>query len=343
MKKFNLLSREYRPYIVIFCLALIIFSAVIFIGATAFSNLYKPDPKGAVEPYKPSVSLPGSEDGNVEESGGDSAQEEQAASEEPKVEKKTELQELVESSSRINVLILGKEDTRTDTIMVASFDPETQCADLISVPRDTYVDVPGFKDETQFHKINSIYGKKGTKGLMQEIANILGVPLHYYVKLDYQGVSSIVDVLDGVEIDVKQDMKYDDIWADPPLHIDIPKGKQVLDGETALKYLRWRQNNEKSGSGSDISRTSRQRDFIKVVLKKSLGTQFVAVISTAMKFVETDMGPADMVYYAENAAGMNTSKLKTYITPGKAIAHSPYYVSNFNEAEKMMIDIYKRQ
>lgn len=327
-----------KTYLKIFGIAFIVFTIIIYIGVNAFTKMYKPDDFDEVKPYNPEVTLPTGDIKNKP-----------TANETVKVKEKTELEKLVETSDRINVLVVGHEGKRADTIMIASYDPDKKLIDVISVPRDTYININSFTDEAQYHKINSVFGAKtsnggGVKGLMQVTANILQVPIDYYVQLDYQAVSSIVDVLGGVQVNVHIDMLYDDPKADPPLHIEIAKGSQLLDGETAVKYLRWRQNNVKDGPGDDISRTSRQRAFIVKLLKKSVSMKLPSVISTGFKFIKTDMDLAEALYYGNSAVGLDLSKVKTYVLPGDPIDKSPwYYMHDYDKVDTLMQEIYGRE
>lgn len=149
-------------------------------------------------------------------------------------------QNLVE---RVNILVFGTDGVRADTILVLSYEVSAQSIDIISIPRDTYHHVPGHNNKDQ-KKINAVYGfgkgDGGSPGMKQQIANLLNMPMHYFVKVDYNGVSDIIDVIGGVEVDVHRNLYYDDPKATPPLHIHISKGVQVLDGKNSVGYLRWR-------------------------------------------------------------------------------------------------------
>jgi len=326
-----------KEYAKIFGIAFIVFSVIIYIGVTAFTNMYKPDDFDEVKPYQPEVTLPDGELKEVPKTGSQG-----------QGKKKTELEKLVEGSERVNVLVVGHEDARTDTIMFASYDPEKQMVDVISIPRDTYINVTTFLDQVQYHKINSVYGQKeskggGIRGLMQQVANILQVPIDYYVQLDYQAVSSVVDVLGGIEVDVKMHMRYDDPKSNPPTHIDIQEGLQVLNGSTAIDYLRWRQNNEGTVKEGDVQRTARQREFVMKVIKKSLSKDLPAVVSTGFKFVKTDMDLAEMAYYGNSAVSLNMSNVETYILPGDVSKNGSYYMHDYDAVDALMQEIYKKE
>lgn len=259
------------------------------------------------------------------------------------IDNRTELQKLVDESERINVLVFGTDGARADTIMLASYDPSRQLVDVISIPRDTYHYVPGHERSDQ-KKINAVYGlgksDGGSLGMKQEIANLLGIPVHYYVKVSYSGVADIIDLIGGVQVNVPFNMDYDDEYADPPLNIHIPKGLQVLNGQNSMKYLRWRQNNDGSNQGGDIGRISRQQEFVILAAKKAIGPKLPVVMKTAFNYVHTDMGINDAIYYANSLVEFNTSRIDTYRLPGEWTGY--YYVHDPAEAEDMLTSIYSR-
>lgn len=261
------------------------------------------------------------------------------------VDTRTELERLVDASDRINVVAFGTDGGRADTIMFVSYSPSDQLLDVVSIPRDTYHAVEGHNLSGQ-KKINAVYGFKengGSAGMKVAVSDVLNVPVNYYVKLNYRGVENIIDVLGGVEINVFKHLQYDDPWSDPPLHIDIPAGRQVLNGANAIKYLRWRKNNGESGDG-DIGRIQRQQDFVIAAAKKAFSFKLPVVIKTTFSYIRTDMELDKMLYYGTTATDFNFSNLKTYELPGDVttISHVSYLLHDPADTEKMMINIYNR-
>lgn len=261
------------------------------------------------------------------------------------VDNRTELERLVDASDRVNVVAFGIDGGRADTIMFVSYSPSDQLLDVISIPRDTYHPVEGH-DLSGQKKINAVYGFKkdgGSAGMKVAVADVLNVPIDHYIKLRYSGVSNIIDVLGGVEINVHKHLKYDDPWSTPPLHIDIPAGRQVLNGDNAIKYLRWRKNNGESGDG-DIGRIQRQQEFVIAAAKKAFSFKLPTVINTTFNYMSTDMGLDTMLYYGTTATDFNFKNLKTYKLPGdvKNISRVSYMLHDPADTEQMMIDIYNR-
>lgn len=258
---------------------------------------------------------------------------------------RTELERLVDASDRVNVVAFGIDGGRADTIMFVSYSPSDQLLDVISIPRDTYHAVEGHNLSGQ-KKINAVYGFKndgGSAGMKTAVADVLNVPIDYYVKLNYRGVANIIDVLGGVEINVHKHLIYDDPWSNPPLHINIPAGRQVLNGQNSIKYLRWRKNNGEDGDG-DIGRIQRQQAFVVAAAKKALSFKLPVVIKTSFNYIRTDMGLDTMLYYGTTATDFNFSNLKTYKLPGdvKTISRVSYMLHDPADTEDMMINIYNR-
>jgi LCP family protein required for cell wall assembly len=264
--------------------------------------------------------------------------------EDPPVEEKTELEKLIEASDRVNVVVFGIDGGRADTIMLVSYCPSDQLVDILSIPRDTY-NPDSNHDNLGQKKINAVYGFKdngGSLGIKNAIGQLLDIPINHYVKVNYNGVEDIIDVLGGVEINVFKDLDYDDPDARPPLHIHIPKGRQVLNGKTAVEYLRWRKNNGEEGS--DLERIKRQQEFLVVAAKKAFSFKLPVVIKTTFNYVKTDMGLDTMLYYGTTAVGFDFSNVKKYSLPGevKNISGVSFVIHDPAETEKLLIDIYNR-
>ncbi|OPL07797.1 MAG: hypothetical protein AVO33_03385 [delta proteobacterium ML8_F1] len=260
-------------------------------------------------------------------------------------EEKSAYERLIEESARVNILIFGHDGGRSDTIMVASYDVDAKILDIISVPRDTYNYVPGHDLQGQ-NKINAVYGfpgeEGGSIGLLTAIQDLLGIPIEYYVKMDYDGVEAVVDALGGIEIKVPFDMKYDDPTAEPPLHIDIKAGTQVLSGAKAMEYLRWRKNNGEVGEG-DLPRIERQQEFMALLAEKSLSYKLPTVANTVFRYVKTNMPLDRVLYYATKAVGFDMENLNRYRIPGDVSDNGgSYYIHDPEKTQKLIIDIYSQ-
>ena len=104
-----------------------------------------------------------------------------------------ELLRLAKNSKRVNFIVLGLEDSRSDTMIFVSFEPESKSLDIISIPRDTYLVRKGYNRADQ-KKINAAYGAHGAEGVKTVISSLFfGIPVDYYVTLTYEGVEAIVN------------------------------------------------------------------------------------------------------------------------------------------------------
>lgn len=195
------------------------------------------------------------------------------------------------SNERVNVIVMGVEGKRTDTMIFVSIDTKDNSVHAISVPRDTYFPTPG-KNGAGQAKLNAVYGFKeigGPEGVRDAISRLLGTKIDYYVVVDYDGVKEIVDLIGGVEVDVPFRMKYDDRYSKPPLHIDFQPGLQVINGDQAMAYLRFRKNNDGSHSTGDIGRMERQQEFLKSAAKSAIQIKLPYIVARGLSYVDTDM------------------------------------------------------
>jgi len=251
-------------------------------------------------------------------------------------------------SERVNILFLGTNQDLSDTIMVLSFDTQAQLMDLISVPRDTYYERPQYTDPA-LQKINSVFKSEAFDGLEKgfdaaasAVSDVLcGTPIHYFARITDEGVVRVVDAMGGVEMDVPQDMDYEDAGQD--LYIHLKAGPQTLDGEHAVQYLRFR-----SGyANADLGRISAQQEFLKAAFKKSSGIGFPKVATAVLKELgggNTNISRTMMVRLGSQAVGMDGSALKTWMVPGTAGMQNgaSYYFADEAATLAMMREIYER-
>lgn len=229
------------------------------------------------------------------------------------------MDQLIKEGKRINVLLLGADGGRSDTMMLLSFDMKNKSAKVLSIPRDTYYYTKGYEKLDQ-RKINSAYGRKGdkggAKGVKAAIEDLTKIEIPYYVEVDYEAVKAIVDILGGVDFEVPFDMDYDDNYSKPPLHIHLKKGLQTLDGDKAMQFLRWRKNNGSEGTG-DIDRIKRQQAFITAAAKKAFGLKLPMVIKTAYDHMETNLNTGEMLYIGTQLLGTDLGQMEKTTLPGE--------------------------
>jgi LCP family protein required for cell wall assembly len=218
---------------------------------------------------------------------------------------------------RMNVLVLGSDAqggetvARADSILFVSADPKQQQVAILSIPRDTRVQVPGHG----WDKINSATVHGGPELALAVVSDLLGVPLDYYVMTNFEGFRDIVDILGGVTIDVERRMYYRDPMADPPLLIDLQPGEQRLDGDKALQYVRYRSD----GLG-DITRTQRQQKFLIALAEEMMKPRNIVKLPKLVPkiddCVDTNMSVREMIRWAALARNLNGVKMVSATLPG---------------------------
>lgn len=211
----------------------------------------------------------------------------------------------------------------TDTIMVASYNPNTQKANLLSIPRDTFTGKNKNKAVAS-QKINALYNlNKNPEKTLKAVNELTGLNITNYVVVKTEALIKLVDALGGVEFNVPINMNYDDPTQN--LHIHLTAGTQKIDGEKAEWLLRFRHNNNGTSysteyGDNDFGRMRTQRDFITEVLKQTLkpGNIFKLgeILEIAHKNVETNMELSYIKDYIPYAVEFNTENLQTATIPG---------------------------
>jgi LCP family protein required for cell wall assembly len=218
-------------------------------------------------------------------------------------------------NQRLNILIMGidarsnETNSRSDTMIVASIDKKTKQTVMVWVPRDTRVETsPGHYD-----KINSVNYLQGPEQACKVTGDLLGINIKYYVVTNFEGFDDIVDSLGGVHINVESRMYHPD--PDPRLAINLQPGPQLLDGENALKYVRYR-----GGPTADIGRTARQANFIKALMKEMISTRTITklpdLLPTLLEYVHTNLPMKEMVNLATMAKDFSLENVITQTLPG---------------------------
>ena len=231
-------------------------------------------------------------------------------------------EEKLKDLDKFNFLLLGDNQGLTDSIMVCTYDPKTQEAAILSIPRDTFIGTNKNKT-TGWDKINSLYQGANPEKVMDKVSEITGVELEYYVVVETDALIELVDALGGVEFDVPIDMKYDDPAQD--LHIDLEAGLQLIDGPKAEQLLRFRHNNNGTSypveyGDNDYGRMRTQREFIMETVKQTLKvsnifkiTQFLGIIESNVK---TNIDFDVIKDYIPYVVDFSTDNLETGALPG---------------------------
>lgn len=233
-----------------------------------------------------------------------------------------ESKEDIENLDSISFLILGSSQNLTDTIMVAKYNPQTQKAYLVSIPRDTFVG-DSKNSATAGDKVNSLYQGKYPEKTLAAVNKITGLNIKNYVVVDTEALKALVDAIGGVYFDVPIDMKYTDKKQD--LYIDLKKGYQLLDGNKAEQVVRFRHNQDGTTysaeyGDNDMGRMKTQRNFLKAIIKKTLSlgniTKIKEFLDISKKYVKTNMSFDLLKKYIPCAVNFDIDNLETGSLPG---------------------------
>jgi len=228
-----------------------------------------------------------------------------------------------EEGERTNILVLGvdarpgDDHSRSDTMILVSIDPKLDKAAVISIPRDTRVNVPG----SPLDKICTANYAGGPEYAVEIVEDFMGVNIDYYIEADFNGFESVIDTLGGVTINVPQRMYK------PSEGIDLYPGNQKLDGKQALAFVRYR-----GYEYGDIERTNQQQDFVIALADELLQPKTViklpALIKEVREYVSTDIALSDMLKMASWAPGFDSSSLITQTLPG-------YFYDLYNDEDEL--------
>lgn len=228
---------------------------------------------------------------------------------------------------------------RSDTMMLCNIDRSTGKVSILSIPRDTRAFIRGRKSE---EKINHAHAYGGPELSVKAVKDLLGIDLDYFVRVDYKIVKEYVDLIGGVEVDVPQNMHYEDPTADPPLYIDLKEGRQVLDGDKSLQFLRFR----KGYKDQDIGRIRAQQQFIQATMKQSLKPgniiRLPQIISTYYKYVDTNIPLDQILIYATKAKDFSSDNMEMATIPGepKTINGISYFIPHEEETGELVKNMF---
>ena len=231
--------------------------------------------------------------------------------------RKNDLQEGItpRKNEPVNILILGmdigdaeqdenKAIRRTDTMMVLNYNPNTKKINIVSIPRDTLIQVDAYDEYGNlrpYWKINNAYVLGGEEEVIKHVESLLETNINYMVEIDYNAFRSFIDAIGGVDMYIEQQMDYDDDAQD--LHIHFNAGETVhLDGKKAEEFFRWRKNNDGTGFiDGDLGRIRNQQAFMKEVLKKCLSPTIIfklpKILDVVKENIDTNMPGDKMISY----------------------------------------------
>jgi LCP family protein required for cell wall assembly len=244
----------------------------------------------------------------------------------------------------ISLVLLGL-DTRsetgsmnTDVMMVAAFNPQTKTATVVSIPRDSDLNLEGYKR----HKANAYYAAFYMSGRSKEklekeqlpgyardetrqmLSRFFDIPIDYTAVIDFKGFVDVVDALGGVKVTVDKDMRYVDTVDDTD--INLKKGEQELDGEQALGFVRYRKSNRGTAESSDFERNERQSQVLGAIVDRlksfSSATKVDGLLDAVGNNLRTDIPAAQIENIITTYFGINRSDIR--FIPLAGTWKSPY-------------------
>ena len=227
------------------------------------------------------------------------------------------------------------ESTRSDVIMIGNLNFDQGKIHLISIPRDTRTIIAGRKRK---EKINHSFAYGGSELTLKTVNNLLGTDIKNYITVDYSFIKGVVNSVGGVKVDIPIDMDYDDEWDKPPLHIHFKQGLQKLNGNDAIKFLRFRHGYKEN----DLDRVKAQRNFVKALANKIKSPRGVlgipAIINTYKKHADTNMEFSEVVKLGLAARKLDLSDISSDTIEGspKYIGKISYFLMNEEKTDDLL-------
>ncbi len=224
------------------------------------------------------------------------------------------------SPKRQNILLMGVDvasnesnpfkGNRSDTMLLISIAPYGKNINVISIPRDSKVYIPG---KNKADKINHAFAFGGAKLAVKTVEESFGVKINNYLAISNAGVIKMIDTLGGLPIYIEKNMKYDDYSAN--LHINLKQGEHILTGKQTEGYLRFRHD-----SFGDIGRIRRQQWFFNALLARLKDPTVIVKLPELLKimpeYIQTDLSAYDLAKYAGMAKNVDTSTIQIATIPG---------------------------
>jgi LCP family protein required for cell wall assembly len=220
----------------------------------------------------------------------------------------------------VTVLLLGRDTRdlesdrgRADTIMLIYLDPENNRGSLLSIPRDTLVEIPGHGED----KINAAYAYGGEELMIRTIQDFIGAEINHYVTVDFQGFVELIDAMDGVDITIDRPL------VDPNSGANLSPGEHHLTGEQALSYTRSR-----ATELGDIGRIQRQQNLFRELVAQKLNVKYLSSVPHYFNILidntRTDLDVLTILKYSKAALSFGTESFETGIIP----THSDWIEDN---------------
>lgn len=256
-------------------------------------------------------------------------------------EAKNWISDLQNSNEKFQVLLIGVDsldskkakNTRSDVMMVLDIDGEKKTASLISLPRDSRVKI---KDHGKT-KLNHAYAYGKANLALKTVNENFDLDIPYYIVVDYAFVKDVVNIVDGIDVDVPMDMDYEDPSADPPLSIHLKKGHQHLNGDQAMQFLRFR----KGYKNADLDRVKAQQAFMAAFVDKVKSSKGIlhapSLLVSYMDNTTSNMPLSKVSRMGLTMLSVGQENLQTATIPGTAdmIGGLSYYIVDFDGTDQL--------
>ena len=260
------------------------------------------------------------------------------------------------SVGMINFLVLGvdEDQTRSDTIMLFCYDGYSNRVNVLSFPRDTMVETGGYRQKLNaamgvgIQRVKSGKDKEQEEEVIRQIKTMTGLPIHYFLTVNFKGFKEIIDALGGVDFNVPYNMNYDDPVQN--LHIHLEAGPQHLDGQAAHDFVRFRHNNNGSAPGEyvmgDEGRIYWQQRFMKELIRQKatpqLFTKITDVFEVVNKNVRTNYTLQDLLKHIDILQQIDVTRIGTHKLPGEAqyVGGVSWYIQDEEETAKLIREVF---
>lgn len=233
--------------------------------------------------------------------------------------------ETLKNLDKLEVLVMGESTGSSDTMIVCSYDPKTQQASMLSIPRDTFIGENTSRAKAG-NKLNSFYSNGSTpEKTMEAINKVTGLNISKYVLIDTKALKELVDIIGEIEFNVPINMDYDD--DSQQLYIHLQKGIQKMNGDKVEQLVRFRHNNNGSTYPyeygiEDYGRMRTQREVIKTILRQTVQFKNVKEIGKIMdlaeKYIQTNMNFSELKDYIPYIVNINIDSIQTEQLPGES-------------------------
>lgn len=261
----------------------------------------------------------------------------------------------------VNLLLIGIDDdgTRSDTIMLISYDGYSNRINILSMPRDTRIMMNGYHQKLNasigvgIQNVEKGIDKEKEEELIRQVKKLTGIPIHYFMTLDFNALKDIIDALGGVDFNIPYNMDYDDPAQD--LHIHLKAGYQHLDGQAAHDFVRFRHNNSGSAPGEyamgDEGRIYWQQEFMKELFKQKAKPQYFSKITDLFdvisKNMRTNYTMQDLLKHLDAMEKIDTNSIGAYKLPGESWYEDYgngngiwWYMNDTEKLQKLIDDVF---